>query len=160
MIKSNLHLRQGDTTNNFSQQLPDPQSDLARQSLKDPYIFDFLTLTQPFTERELEVELTRHIEKFLLELGTGFAFVGRQYHLAVSNHDSYLDLSFYYLHRRRLVVIEIKKGEFKPEYAGKMNFYRSAVDDLLRHSTDGPTIGLILCQTKDKVMAEYALRDV
>ncbi|PSR51906.1 DUF1016 domain-containing protein [Adhaeribacter arboris] len=160
MIKSNLHLRQGDTTNNFAEQLPKPQSDLARQSLKDPYIFDFLTLTQPFTERELEVELTRHIEKFLLELGTGFAFVGRQYHLVVSNHDYYLDLLFYHLQMRCFVVIELKKGEFKPEYAGKMNFYCSAVDDLLRYTTDGPTIGLILCQTKDKVMAEYALRDV
>lgn len=160
MIKSNLHTRQGDTTNNFAEQLPNPQSDLARQSLKDPYIFDFLTLTQPFTERELEVELTRHIEKFLLELGTGFAFVGRQYHLTVSNNDFYLDLLFYHLHMRCFVVIELKKGEFKPEYAGKMNFYCSAVDDLLRHATDGPTIGLILCQTKDKVMAEYALRDV
>ena len=107
-----------------------------------------------------QLELFRHIEKFLLELGTGFAFVGRQYHLAVSNHDYYLDLLFYYLHMRCFVVIESKKGEFKPEYAGKMNFYCSAVDDLLRHVTDGPTIGLILCQTKDKVMAEYALRDM
>ncbi|WP_246343462.1 PDDEXK nuclease domain-containing protein [Adhaeribacter radiodurans] len=160
MLKSSLHTRQGNTINNFAEQLPDPQSDLARQSLKDPYIFDFLTLTQPFTERELEVELTRHIEKFLLELGTGFAFVGRQYHLTVSNHDYYLDLLFYHLHMRCFVVIDLKKGEFKPEYAGKMNFYCSAVDDLLRHATDGPTIGLILCQTKDKVMAEYALRDV
>lgn len=160
MIKSNLHVRQGDTTNNFAEQLPDPQSDLARQSLKDPYIFDFLTLTQPFTERELEVELIRHIEKFLLELGTGFAFVGRQYHLAVSNQDYYLDLLFYHLHMRCFVVIDLKKGEFKPEYAGKMNFYCSVVDDQLRHATDGPTIGLILCQTKDKIVAEYALRDV
>jgi len=122
MIKSNLHIRQGDTTNDFTEQLPNPQSDLARQSLKDPYIFDFLTLTQPFTERELEVDLTRHIEKFLLELGTGFAFVGRQYHLTVSNNDFYLDLLFYHLHMRCFVVIELKKGEFKPEYAGKMNY--------------------------------------
>lgn len=160
MIKSNLHVRQGDSTNNFSTHLPNPQSDLAKQSLKDPYIFDFLTLTQPFTERELETELIRHIEKFLLELGTGFAFVGRQYHLAVSNQDYYLDLLFYHLQMRCFVVIDLKKGEFKPEFAGKMNFYCSAVDDLLRHPGDGPTIGLILCQTKDKVIAEYALRDV
>ena len=160
MIKNNLHLRQGNSTHNFDHILPDPESDLARQSLKDPYIFDFLTLAQPFTERELETELVRHIEKFLLELGRGFAFVGRQYRLEVSNQDFYLDLLFYHLHMRCFVVIDLKKGEFKPEYAGKMNFYCSAVDDLLRHPTDGRTIGLILCQTKDKVVAEYALRDV
>lgn len=160
MIKSQLHLRQGDSTHNFDQLLADPQSDLARQSLKDPYIFDFLTLTQPFTERELETELIRHIEKFLLELGRGFAFVGRQYRLEVSNQDFYLDLLFYHLQMRCFVIIDLKKGDFKPEYAGKMNFYCSAVDDLLRHPADGPTIGLILCQTKDKILAEYALRDV
>ena len=160
MIKSQLHQRQGDSTNNFGRLLPDSQSDLARQSLKDPYVFDFLTLAQPFTERELETELIRHIEKFLLELGRGFAFVGRQYRLEVSNQDYYLDLLFYHLHMRCFVVIDLKKGEFKPEYAGKMNFYCSAVDDLLRHPTDARTIGLILCQTKDKVLAEYALRDM
>jgi predicted nuclease of restriction endonuclease-like (RecB) superfamily len=160
MIKSQLHLRQGDSTHNFDRLLPDPQSDLARQSLKDPYIFDFLTLAQPFTERELETELIRHIEKFLLELGRGFAFVGRQYRLEVSNQDFYLDLLFYHLQMRCFVIIDLKKGDFKPEYAGKMNFYCSAVDDLLRHPTDGRTIGLILCQTKDKILAEYALRDL
>jgi len=160
MIKSRLHLRQGDSTHNFDRLLADPQSDLARQSLKDPYIFDFLTLAQPFTERELETELIRHIEKFLLELGRGFAFVGRQYRLEVSNQDFYLDLLFYHLQMRCFVIIDLKKGDFKPEYAGKMNFYCSAVDDLLRHPADGRTIGLILCQTKDKILAEYALRDV
>lgn len=160
MIESKLHLRQGSKTNNFVEQLPDPQSDLARQALKDPYIFDFLTLTQPFTERELETELIRHIEKFLLELGKGFAFVGRQYHLEVGDGDYYLDLLFYHLQIRCFVIIDLKKGEFKPEYAGKMNFYCAVVDDLLRHPTDGRTIGLILCQTKDKVIAEYALRGV
>jgi predicted nuclease of restriction endonuclease-like (RecB) superfamily len=160
MIKSNLHLRQGEAINNFPKTLPDPQSDLVRKTLKDPYIFDFITLTQPFTERELETELVKHVEKFLLELGAGFAFVGRQYKLTVSNQDFYLDLLFYHLKMRCFIVIDLKKGDFKPEYAGKMNFYCSAVDDLIKHEEDKTTIGLILCQTKDKVMAEYALRDM
>lgn len=160
MIKSNLHLRQGEAINNFPKTLPDPQSDLVRETLKDPYIFDFITLTQPFTERELETELVKHVEKFLLELGAGFAFVGRQYKLTVSNQDFYLDLLFYHLKMRCFIVIDLKKCDFKPEYAGKMNFYCSAVDDLIKHEEDKPTIGLILCQTKDKVMAEYALRDM
>jgi predicted nuclease of restriction endonuclease-like (RecB) superfamily len=160
MIKNGTHMRQGKPINNFSLTLPDPQSDLARQSLKDPYIFDFLTLTEPYNERELETELVKHLEKFLIELGIGFAFVGRQYHLAISDKDFYLDLLFYHLRLRRFVVIELKKGEFKSEYAGKMNFYCSAVDDFLKHPTDEPTIGLILCQTKDKILAEYSLRDL
>jgi len=160
MIKSGVHKRQGKAVTNFKLTLPDPQSDLARQSLKDPYIFDFLTLTEPFNERELETELIKHLEKFLLELGSGFSFVGRQYHLSISNKDFYIDLLFYHLKLRCFVVIELKKGDFKPEYAGKMNFYCSAVDDHLKHPTDQPTIGLILCQTKDRILAEYALRDV
>jgi predicted nuclease of restriction endonuclease-like (RecB) superfamily len=160
MIKSDLHLRQGEATNNFSKTLPDPQSDLVKETLKDPYIFDFITITQPFTERELETELVKHVEKFLLELGAGFAFVGRQYKLVVSDQDFYLDLLFYHLKMRCFVVIDLKRGDFKPEYAGKMNFYCSAVDDLIKHPSDKPTIGLILCQTKNKVMAEYALRDM
>ncbi len=127
---------------------------------KDPYVFDFLTLEEPFHERELEVGLVRHIEKFLLELGAGFAFVGRQYHLEVSGRDFYLDLLFYHLRLRCFIVIELKKGDFKPEYAGKMNFYCSAVDELLKDKTDQPTIGLILCQTKDRILAEYSLRDI
>lgn len=160
MIKSGAHLRQGKAVSNFSLTLPDPQSDLARQSLKDPYIFDFLTLTEPFNEREMETELIKHLEKFLLELGAGFSFVGRQYQLTISDKDFYIDLLFYHLKLRCFIVIELKKGDFKPEYAGKMNFYCSAVDDLLKHQTDQPTIGLILCQTKDRILAEYALRDV
>ncbi len=160
MIKSGAHLRQGKAVSNFSLTLPDPQSDLARQSLKDPYIFDFLTLTEPFNEREMETELIKHLEKFLLELGAGFSFVGRQYQLTIRDKDFYIDLLFYHLKLRCFIVIELKKGDFKPEYAGKMNFYCSAVDDLLRHQTDQPTIGLILCQTKDRILAEYALRDV
>jgi predicted nuclease of restriction endonuclease-like (RecB) superfamily len=157
MIKNEIHERQGKSITNFRFTLPDLQSDLARQSLKDPYIFDFLTLAEPFNERELETELIKHLEKFLLELGTGFAFVGRQYHLAISDKDFYIDLLFYHLKLRSFIVIELKKGDFKPEYAGKMNFYCSAVDDLLKHPTDQATIGLILCQTKDRILAEYAL---
>jgi predicted nuclease of restriction endonuclease-like (RecB) superfamily len=160
MIESEIHERQGNCTTNFTLTLPDLQSDLARQSLKDPYIFDFLTLSEPFSERELETELIKYLEKFLLELGTGFSFVGRQYHLTISNKDFYIDLLFYHLKLRSFIVIELKKGDFKPEYAGKMNFYCSAVDDLLKHSTDNATIGMILCQTKDRILAEYALGDI
>ncbi len=160
MIKSNAFDRQGAAVTNFGKRLPDPQSDLARQALKDPYIFDFLTLTEAFQERELETELVKHLEKFLLELGRGFAFVGRQYHIEVGDKDFYIDLLFYHLNLRCFVVIELKKGEFRPEYAGKMNFYCSVVDDILKHETDQPTIGLILCQENDRVLAEYALRDI
>jgi predicted nuclease of restriction endonuclease-like (RecB) superfamily len=160
MTKSNAYARQGQAVSNFSDRLPSPQSELARQLLKDPYLFDFLTIEEPFHERELETGLVRHLEKFLLELGQGFAFVGRQYHLAVSDKDFYLDLLFYHLKLRCFIVIELKKGEFKPEYAGKMNFYCSVVDDQLRNEADQPTIGLILCQTKDRILAEYTLRDI
>jgi len=160
MIKGNAHARQGQAISNFSTRLPAPQSELAREMLKDPYLFDFLTLEESFHERELETGLVRHLEKFLLELGAGFAFVGRQYHLEVSDRDFYLDLLFYHLRLRCFIVIELKKGDFKPEYAGKMNFYCSAVDDLLRNETDQLTIGLILCQTKDRILAEYTLRDI
>jgi predicted nuclease of restriction endonuclease-like (RecB) superfamily len=160
MIKSNLHLRQGKVVHNFEQTLPAPHSELAKQLFKDPYIFDFLTLSAPFTERELELELLKNVEKFLLELGAGFAFVGRQYKLEVSGKEFFIDLLFYHLKMRSYVVIDLKKGEFLPEYAGKMNFYCSAVDDILRHPDDKPTIGLILCQEKDKLFAEYALRDM
>lgn len=128
--------------------------------MKDPYVFDFLTLAEPFQERELEVGLLTHIQKFLLELGRGFAFVGRQYRLDVGEKEFYLDLLFDHLHVRCFVAIDLKKGDFKPEYAGKMNFYCSVVDDQLRHEHDAPTVGLILCQNKDRVVAEYALRDI
>jgi predicted nuclease of restriction endonuclease-like (RecB) superfamily len=160
MIKNRTHERQGAAVTNFANRLPAPQSEMARQLLKDPYIFDFLTLEEPFHERELETGLLRHVEKFLLELGQGFAFVGRQYPLIVSENEFYLDLLFYHLKLRCFVVIELKKGKFKPEYAGKVNFYCSAVDDLLRHEADQPTIGLILCQTTDRILAEYTLRDI
>ncbi|MFO7734597.1 MAG: PDDEXK nuclease domain-containing protein [bacterium] len=160
MIKNNLHNRQGNSSTNFNHTLPEMQSDLAAKTLKDPYIFDFLTIAEPFAERELETELIKHLENFLTELGTGFAFVGRQYKLTVSDKDFYIDLLFYHLKLRSFVIVELKKGDFKPEYAGKMNFYCSAVDDLLKHSTDQPTIGLILCESKNKIFAEYALRDI
>ncbi len=158
MIESNAHNREGKAITNFDLRLPSPQSDLAKQSLKDPYIFDFLTLEEPFREQELETGLIQHLEKFLLELGQGFSFVGRQYHLSVGEDDFYIDLLFYHLRLRCFIVIEIKKGEFKPEYAGKINFYCNVVDDILRQETDKQTIGLILCQDKNKVVAEYSLR--
>jgi hypothetical protein len=133
---------------------------LAASLLKDPYIFDFLTIEEPFHERELETELIRHVEKFLLELGSGFAFVGRQYHLDVGEQDYYIDLLFYHLKLRCFVVIDLKRSPFKPEYAGKLSFYCSVVDDYLRHEQDQKTIGLILCQNKNKIMAEYALSGI
>lgn len=160
MLEAEAHKRQGKAVANFSQRLPAPQSDLVRQTLKDPYIFDFLTLSEPFQERKLETGLVRHLEKFLLELGQGFAFVGRQFHLSVGNDDFYVDLLFYHLRLRAFVVIELKKGKFKPEYAGKLNFYCNVINDRLRHPDDQPTIGLILCQSQDRLLAEYSLSGI
>jgi predicted nuclease of restriction endonuclease-like (RecB) superfamily len=145
MIKSHTHDRQGAAVTNFDTQLPEPHAQLAKDTLKDPYIFDFLTLDKPFRERELETGLVEHLERFLLELGAGFAFVGRQVHLDVAGEDFYIDLLFYHLRLRSFVVIDLKIGPFKPEYAGKINFYCNVVDDQYRHETDNPTIGLILC---------------
>ena len=159
-IKNRAHERQGAANTNFTTTLTSTHASLAQSLLKDPYLFDFLTLTEPFQERELETGLVAHIQKFLLELGRGFAFVGRQYPLTVSDREFYLDLLFYHLHLRCFVVVDLKKGDFKPEYAGKMNFYCSAVDTQLRHAGDAPTIGLILCQTKDRILAEYSLKDI
>ena len=160
MIKNQAYQRHGKAINNFDDHLPPVQSGLVRQVLKDPYIFDFLTLEEPFRERELETELIRNLEKFLLELGQGFAFVGRQYSIVVGDEDYYIDLLFYHLKLRCFVVIELKKGNFKAEYAGKMNFYCNVVDDRLRHKDDNQTIGLILCQDRKTVLAEYALRGI
>jgi len=157
-IKSHAHKRQGAAITNFDIRLPQPHAELAKDTLKDPYIFDFLTLDKPFRERELETGLVDHLERFLLELGAGFAFVGRQVHLDVAEEDFYIDLLFYHLRLRSFVVVDLKIGPFKPEYAGKINFYCNVVDDQYRHETDNPTIGLILCQDKNKVVAEYALR--
>lgn len=158
-IESGLYKRQGRAVSNFDRTLPAPQSELARQILKDPYIFDFLSIGEEAKERGVEKALLEQIRSFLLELGVGFSFVGSQYHLEVGGEDFYLDLLFYHLRLRCFVVIELKVGEFKPEYAGKMNFYLSAVDDLLRHKDDQPSIGIILCKAKNKVIVEYALRD-
>jgi predicted nuclease of restriction endonuclease-like (RecB) superfamily len=158
MIKSNAYERQGAAVTNFDMQLPEPHAQLAKDTLKDPYIFDFLTIDKPFRERELETGLVEHLERFLLELGAGFAFVGRQVHLDVAGEDFYIDLLFYHLRLRSFIVVDLKIGPFKPEYAGKINFYCNVVDDQYRHETDNPTIGLILCQDKKRVLAEYALR--
>jgi predicted nuclease of restriction endonuclease-like (RecB) superfamily len=155
-----LHKRQGKAITNFQDKLANPQSDLADETLKNPYLFDFLSLGKNTHEREVEKALVAHIEKFLLELGEGFAFLGRQYHLQVEDQDFYIDLLFYHIKLRSFVVVELKAGKFKPEYAGKMNFYLSAVDDLLRQPGDNPTIGLILCRSKVGVLAEYTLRDM
>ncbi len=158
-IEGNLYRRQGKAITNFDRTLPHPQSDLAHQVLKDPYTFDFLSLDREARERDFERGLIDHIRAFLLELGVGFAFVGSQVHLDVGDQDFYLDLLFYHLRLRCYVVIDLKMSEFKPEYAGKMNFYLSAVDDLLRYKDDQPSIGIILCKAKNKVIVEYALRD-
>jgi predicted nuclease of restriction endonuclease-like (RecB) superfamily len=158
-IESGLHKREGKAVTNFQRALPAPQSELAQQVLKDPYNFDFLTLGREAEERDLEKGLLEHLREFLLELGVGFAFVGSQYPLEVDGEDFFLDLLFYHLRLRCFVVIDLKMTKFLPEHAGKMNFYLSAVDDLLRHPDDEPTIGIILCKTKSRVIAEYALRD-
>ena len=157
-IEAGLYQRQGKAITNFTKTLPAPQSDLAQQLLKDPYNFDFLTLSKDASERELEAGLVAHLQKFLLELGTGFAFVGRQVPLEVAGEDYRLDLLFYHLKLRCFVVIDLKAGPFKPEYAGKMNFYLAAVDDTRKHPSDNPAIGLIRCKSKKEVVVEYALR--
>lgn len=159
-IESNLFGRQGKAVTNFDRTLPKPQSDLAQQLTKDPYNFEFLSIQGDVQERELEQALVKHIRDFLIELGIGFSFVGSQYHLEVDGEDFYIDLLFYHLKLRCFIVIDLKMGEFQPEYSGKMNFYVSAVDDLMRHETDNPTIGLILCKSKRKTKAEYALRNL
>jgi len=145
---------------NFERALPYPQSELAQDTLKNPYIFDFIEVREDIIEREIENELVANIAKTLLELGTGFAFVGNQYHLVVSDRDYYLDLLFYNTKLRCYIVIELKVGKFKPEYAGKLNFYLSVVDDTLKHESDYPTIGILLCKERDKLTAEYALKDI
>jgi hypothetical protein len=135
-------------------------SDLAEQTLKDPYIFDFMALVQPYKEKDIENQLVNHVTKFLLELGKGFAFVGQQYHLEIADNDYYIDLLFYHIKLKCYVVIELKNTKFIPEYAGKLNFYLSAVDSLLKTDLDSPTIGLLLCRDKNNIEAEFALRDM
>jgi predicted nuclease of restriction endonuclease-like (RecB) superfamily len=159
-IESNLWQREGKAIANFSTTLPSPQSDLAQQTLKDPYVFDFLSLTKDYNERDLELGLVEHITQFLLELGAGFAYLGRQIPLQVGDRDFFLDLLFYHTQLHCYVVIELKTGDFEPEYAGKLNFYLKAVDETLRRSGDEPTIGLLLCKNRDRLVAEWALSDV
>ncbi len=158
-LESGLYNRQCRAITNFERTLPAPQSELAQELVKDPYSFDFLALGPDISERELERSLLDHLRSLILELGKGFAFVGSQYPLEVGGQDYYLDLLFYHLRLRCFVVLELKIEEFKPEFAGKMNFYLSAVDDQLRHETDGPSIGIILCKGRNSVIVEYALRD-
>ena len=159
-IKSNLYNRTGKAINNFKASLPTPFSDLAIQTLKDPYVFDFLTLSAKANERDIENQLVNHVKKFLLELGKGFAFVGQQYNLEIGDKDYFIDLLFYHIKLKCYVVIELKNTKFIPEYAGKINFYLSAVDSLLKNEEDKPTIGLLLCRDKNNIEAEFALRDI
>jgi len=158
-IETRLLERSGKAVSNFPATLPKPQSDLARESLKDPYRFDFLGLTDEAQEREIEAALVKHVTEFLLELGAGFAFVGRQVLLDVGGDEFFIDLLFYHLKLRCYVVIELKGGKFKPEHLGQLGFYMTAVDRQIKHEQDNPTIGLLLCKSKNKVVAEYALGD-
>nr|WP_306670696.1 MULTISPECIES: DUF1016 domain-containing protein [unclassified Endozoicomonas] len=159
-IESSLWQREGQAVSNFSTTLPAIQSDLAQETLKDPYVFDFLSLTQNYNEREFEQGLTEHITQFLLELGAGFAYMGKQYHIQVGQRDFYIDLLFYHAQLHCYVVIELKTVDFEPEHAGKLNFYIRAVDEQLRKEGDAPTIGILLCKNKDKLVAEYSLSDM
>jgi predicted nuclease of restriction endonuclease-like (RecB) superfamily len=159
-IGTDLFSRQGKAITNFKNTLPNPNSDLAIQTLKDPYLFDFLTIRRNADEKSVEEQLTLHITKFLLELGTGFAFIGRQFKLEVGEKDFYIDLLFYHMKLRCYFVVELKAKSFKPEYAGKLSFYLSAIDDKLKSISDNPTIGIILCREKNRIEAEYALRGI
>lgn len=157
-IESDLYRREGKAINNFKKTLPSPQSDIAKQAFKDPYLFDFLTLQQSYIEKDIEQGLIDNIQKFLLEMGKGFAFMGRQVHLHVDDEDYYLDLLFYNVNLHCYCIVELKSTKFKPEYAGKMAFYLTVVDKTLKTEKDNPTIGLILCKTKNILTVEYALR--
>ncbi len=161
-IESGLYQRQvlAEKVSNFESRLPSPQSELAVQTMKDPYIFDFIPFKEDMIERDIEQALVKDVTKLLLELGTGFAFLGNQYHLNVGGDDFYIDLLFYNLNLRCYVVIELKTGEFKPEYAGQLNFYLSAVDGILKKGQDNPSIGLLLCKSKNDLVAEYSLKDM
>ncbi len=161
-IESGLYNRQAvaDKINNFENRLPAPQSELAVHTMKDPYIFDFIPFKEDMVERDIEQALVKDITKLLLELGTGFAFLGNQFHLNVGGDDFYIDLLFYNLNLRCYVVIELKMGEFKPDYAGQLNFYLSAVDSIMKSEQDNPTIGLLLCKSKNNLVAEYTLKDM
>jgi predicted nuclease of restriction endonuclease-like (RecB) superfamily len=159
-IKANYYQSAANAITNFADTLPGQQSELAKETIRNPYNFDFLGLENDALEQDIEKGLVRHITQFLIELGKGFSFVGKQYPIQVSEREYFIDLLFYHLHLRCFVVIELKAGRFKPEHAGKLNFYLSAVDSQMRHPTDQPSIGLVLCKTKDSIEAEYALRDI
>jgi predicted nuclease of restriction endonuclease-like (RecB) superfamily len=159
-VSSKLYERQGKAISNFKTTLPAPLSDLAIETLKDPYVFDFLTLGERYRDQDIEKQLIQHISKFLLELGKGFAFIGNQYLLNIADQDYYLDLLFYHTKLKCYVVIELKNTRFIPEVAGKLNFYLSAVDGLIKDESDNPTIGILLCKDKNNIEAEFALRDM
>ena len=158
-IESNLYERTGKAITNFEITLPKPQSDLAQEVIKDPYCFDFLTIRENYTERELENDLLNYLTRFLLELGTGFSFLGRQYKLEIEGKEFYIDLLFYHVRLHCYVVVELKTGKFKPEYVGKLNFYISACDSILKSKEDNSTIGILICKSKNNTVVEYALRD-
>ena len=159
-IKLDHYGKHGALANNFTETLPAPEASDVKSMLKDPYIFDMLTFTDQYNERDVEIGLISHVEKFLIEMGAGFAFMGRQYHIEVSGDDYFIDILMYNTFLHRYLVIELKDTEFMPEYIGKLNFYCSAVDDILCREGDNRTIGLLLCKTKDRIKAEYALRDI
>lgn len=159
-IKLDYYGKHGALANNFDATLPTPEAKGVKSMLKDPYIFDMLTFTDQYDERDVEIGLVQHVEQFLVEMGAGYGFMGRQYHLTISDDDYYIDLLMYNAFMHRYLVIELKNTDFKPEYIGKLNFYCSAVDDQLCREGDNQTIGLLLCKTKDKIKAEYALRDI
>ncbi len=159
-IKSDLYARQGKAITNFTNTLPEPNSDLAQQTLKDPYVFDFLQLTEEYKERDIENQLMQHITKFLLELGKGFAFVGRQYNIQLNQKEYFIDLLFYHIPMQCYVVVELKNKDFEPEFAGKLNFYLTLIDKTLKRPNENPTIGILLCRGKDNLEVEYALQDI
>ncbi len=156
-IETKLYQRHGNAIHNFSATLPHPMADLARETFKNPYVFDFLTIGKEAHERDLEVALTSQIQKFLLELGQGFAYMGKQYPIHVGNSDFFLDLLFYHTRLRCFVIVELKVTDFQPEFAGKLNFYLNVIDDQLRHEADQPSIGILLCKTPDRIVVEYAV---
>jgi predicted nuclease of restriction endonuclease-like (RecB) superfamily len=159
-IKSDLYARQGKAITNFTSTLPIPNSDLAQQTLKDPYIFDFLQLTEDYKERDIENQLTQHITRFLLEMGKGFAFVGKQYNIQLNEKEYFIDLLFYHIPMQCYVVVELKNKDFQPEFAGKLNFYLTLIDKTLKRHNENPTIGILLCRGKDNLEVEYALQDI
>ena len=159
-IESDLFKREGKAITNFKATLPEPQSDLARETLKDPYNFDFLTLTEKYNEKELENALINHVTKFLLELGAGFSYIGQQYKLEVSGDEFFIDLLFYHVKLHCYVVVELKAVKFKPEFAGKLNFYVSAIDGILKSEQDNTSIGILICKSKNDTVVEYALKDI